>query len=80
MKQNPVKTFKAGIYSGEVRQLFQYFNTDFRSRKMEPLIQKTVNKLANEEIYKLARKSFSDTISVKANLTSKMHAGALLLD
>ena len=45
---------------------------------MEPLIRMVLNKLANEEIDRLPKKSSTATMPAEADLLSKMHVGTIL--
>ena len=77
--KKPIKTFKDGWYTDEMREVFHYFTAQgITCRKVEPLLHKVLDKLVNEEIERPAKKNFIDTMPIEADLLSKMHVGAML--
>ena len=79
LRKTPIETFTGGQYSDNVREVYHYLTAQGIScRKVEPLIRMVLNKLANEEIDRLPKKSLTATVSAEADLLSKMHVGTIL--
>ena len=79
LRRSPIETFTGGRYSNNVREVYHYLTAQGIScRKVEPLIRMVLDKLANEEIDQLPKKSLTATMPAEADLLSKMHVGAIL--
>ena len=79
LRKSPLETFTGGRYSDNVREVYHYLTAQGIScQKVEPLIRMVLNKLANEEIDRLPKKSLTATMPAEADLLSKMHVGTIL--
>ena len=79
LRKSPIETFTGGRYSDNVCEVYHYLTAQGIScQKVEPLIRMVLNKLANEEIDRLPKKSLTATMPAEADLLSKMHVGTIL--
>ena len=74
--KSPIETFSGGRYSDNFREVYHYLTAQGIScQKVKPLIRMVLDKLVNEEIDRLPKKSLIATMPAEADLLSKCMLG-----